>query len=108
MMDDISGANMIRPGNYKTCLQLRFKPACSATETRWKIEISLVTSVDMMLSNKRITKALIRLRGCAGWSAPLLFANLRRQVFSRRGPIILDSKWMVILLLIRCLLNIDH
>ena len=29
----------------------------------------------MILSNTRITKALIRLRGCAGWSAPLLFAN---------------------------------
>ena len=30
--------------------------------------------------------AQISLRGCAGWSAPLLFANPRRQVFSRRGP----------------------
>ena len=39
----------------------------------------------MFLSKKRITKAVIRLRGCAGWSAPLLFANPRRQVFSRRG-----------------------
>ena len=39
-----------------------------------------------ILCNKRITKALIRLRGCAGWSAHLLFANPRRQVFSRRGP----------------------
>ena len=29
----------------------------------------------MILSNKRITKALIRLRGWAGWSAPVLFAN---------------------------------
>ena len=29
----------------------------------------------MILSNKRITKALIRLRVCAGWSAPVLFAN---------------------------------
>ena len=29
----------------------------------------------MILSKKRITKALIRLRGCAGWSAPVLFAN---------------------------------
>ena len=37
----------------------------------------------MMLSKKRITKALIRLRGCAGWSAPVLFANPRRQGFSR-------------------------
>ena len=29
----------------------------------------------MILHNKRITKALIRLRGCVGWSVPLLFAN---------------------------------
>ena len=29
----------------------------------------------MILSKKRITKVLIRLRGCAGWSAPVLFAN---------------------------------
>ena len=32
---------------------------------------------NMILSNKRITKALIRLHGCAGWSAPLLFANIK-------------------------------
>ena len=37
-------------------------------------------------SKKRITKALIRLCGCAGWSAPVLFPNPRRQVFSGRGP----------------------
>ena len=41
----------------------------------------------MVLFKKRITKALIRLRGCAGWSAPVLFANPLRQVFLRRGPI---------------------
>ena len=41
----------------------------------------------MILCNKGITKKLIRLRGCAGWSAPLLFAHHRRQVLSRRGPI---------------------
>ena len=29
---------------------------------------------------------MIRLRECAGWSAPVLFANPRKQVFSRRGP----------------------
>ena len=28
----------------------------------------------MILSQKLITKSLIRLHGCAGWSAPLLFA----------------------------------
>ena len=34
----------------------------------------------------RITKALISLRGCAGWSGAVLFANPLRQVFLRRGP----------------------
>ena len=43
----------------------------------------------MILSNKPITKALIRLRGCAGWFAPLLFANHQRQVFSRRCLILI-------------------
>ena len=35
----------------------------------------IVASLEMMLSKKRITKALISLRGCAGWSAPLMFAD---------------------------------
>ena len=59
-----------------------FKPACSATETTQKIEISLVGSSDMILSNQLITKALIRLGGYAGWSAPLLFTN-SEDIFSR-------------------------
>ena len=42
----------------------------------------------MILLDKRITKALIRLRGCTGLSAPVLFANHRRQVFSHRGQTI--------------------
>ena len=65
---------------------VRFKPASSGTETSHEIEIAIETSLGMILSKKRITKALIRLRGCAGWSASVLFANPRRQVFSRRGP----------------------
>ena len=40
----------------------------------------------MIFSKKRITKVLIRLRGCAGWSSPVLFAKPRRQGFWRRGP----------------------
>ena len=40
----------------------------------------------MILCKKRITKALIRLRGCTGWYAPVLLATPQRQVFSRRGP----------------------
>ena len=55
--------------------KVRFKPARSATETIQNSEISLVASLDMILSNKPITKVLIRLHRCAGWSAPLLSAN---------------------------------
>ena len=32
----------------------------------------------MIFSKKQITKALISLSGCAGWSAPMLFANPKR------------------------------
>ena len=64
----------------------------------------------MVLSKTRISKTLIRLRGCAGWSAHLLFANLRRQVFSRRGPnyseflkFVYFKKWELLkLLMVRC------
>ena len=55
--------------------KLELKPASKATETRYLIEISLVASLDIIVSKKRLTKALVSLRGCAGWSAPLLFAN---------------------------------
>ena len=49
------------------------KPACSATETSCKFEISTEAKLDLILYKKRMTKVLIRL---PGWSAPLLFANL--------------------------------
>ena len=43
----------------------------------------------MKLSKEGIIKALISLRGCAGWSAPLLFAHsedrFSRDVASSRG-----------------------
>ena len=65
--------------------EARLKRVSSATETSQEIESSPVVSLDMMLSNKRITKALISLRRPAGWSAPLLVANPRRQFFSLVG-----------------------
>ena len=37
--------------------------------------ISLAAIFNMLLSIKRMTNALIRLCGCAGWSARLIFAN---------------------------------
>ena len=62
-----------------------FKPVSSAKETSLKIEISPAASLHMILFKKQ-KKALIRLRGFAGWSVPVLFTNPRRQGFSRRGP----------------------
>ena len=53
----------------------RLEPVSSAT-SYVEIRTSLVASLYMILSNKRITKALIRLCGCPGWSVPLLFANM--------------------------------
>ena len=38
------------------------------------LEILNLASIGIILSRQWTTKALIRLRGCAGWSAPLLFA----------------------------------
>ena len=54
--------------------QVRLKPACSVTEVSQRLEISYTETRGIILSRQRITKALIRLRGCAGWSASLLFA----------------------------------
>ena len=58
--------------------------------------ISPVASVHMILSKRRTTKALIRLRACTGWSAPVLFANPQRQVFSRQGPLYMHLFWSVV------------
>ena len=54
--------------------QVRLKPACSAKETSQSHEIANIETRDIILSRHRTTKVLIRLRGCAGWSAPLLVA----------------------------------
>ena len=45
-----------------------FKPVSSATETS-------CSKFTYNTFQRRITKVLIRLRGCAGWSAPVLFAT---------------------------------
>ena len=65
--------------------QARHKQACTATETSLSLEISAIESRDIILSKQRTTKALIRLRGCASWSVPLLFAYDIRHVFSWPG-----------------------
>ena len=52
---------------------------------RLSLEISDLDSIAIILSRQRTRKALIRLCGCAGWSASLLFAYGIKQVFSWRG-----------------------
>ena len=67
-----------RKSVFRVSDKVRFKQACSATETSNKVEISFIGSLYMILSDERITQALIRLpgsTGCLADSAPLLFAN---------------------------------
>ena len=54
--------------------QVRLKSVCSAKEASLSHEIANIGTRDIILSRQRTTKVLIRLRGCAGWSAPLLVA----------------------------------
>ena len=62
-----------RPGKFQTSLQKLARTLDRA-------------SIHIKLSKQRTTKVLIRLRGCAGWSAPLLFAYGIRHVFAWPGP----------------------
>ena len=61
-----------RPGQTQTGLR-------SHTEA---LEILAIVSRDIILSKQRTSKVLIRLRGCAGLSVPLLFAYDIRHIFS--------------------------
>ena len=64
--------------------QGKLKSACSDTCTRTSesLGISDIVQVGAILSRQRTIKLQIRLRGCTGWSAPLLFAYGIRHVFS--------------------------
>ena len=73
--------------------QARHKPACAATEASYSLEIWTIVSRDIILSKQRTTKALIRLRGCAGSSAPLLFAYGIRHIFSWPGSFVFAGRF---------------
>ena len=79
---------------------------CNTIPARWNLDLNWCTCNDKtdrleiqcmcqssyialsckitLLSRQRTTKALIRLRGCAGWSAPLLFTYDKNR-FSHDG-----------------------
>ena len=73
------------PGPDKTCLSCFQQSEIQTSLLSYRDYLEnrnlALASLDMILSKKRITKALIRLHVCAGLFAPLLFANPRR--FSR-------------------------
>ena len=75
--------------------QVRFKPACWATETSWNLETLDRASIHIILSKQWKTKVLIRLHRCTGWSALLLFTYGIRHIFAWPGPIIktTDQLW---------------
>ena len=54
--------------------QVGLSPVCAAKEARYRLGISDIETWCIILSRQRTKKVLIRLRGCAGWTAPLLFA----------------------------------
>ena len=64
-----------RPGQTQTGL-LSYR-------TSMRLEILVTETRDFTLSRQRTTKALIRLRGCAGWSVPLLFTYKTRFLMAR-------------------------
>ena len=68
-------SHVTRKPVFGVCDQLRHKTACSADETSYDLQISAIASRGIILSRQRTTKAQIRPRACAGWSAPLLFAH---------------------------------
>ena len=64
-------------GFTSTCACAKYHPALCFIQTFCSIQwLCMQTS-----------KALIRLRGCAGWPGPSLSAYTRRYVFAWRGPI---------------------
>ena len=67
-------SHVTRKPAFGVCDQVRHKPACSAGETKLGSCNLAIASRGIILSRQRTTKALIRLRGCASYSAALLFA----------------------------------
>ena len=73
-----SGLCRYEPRHKKTCLR-GLRPGMTKTgllsyRGLLGLEISAIARRGIILSRQRKPKALIRLRGCVGWSAPLLFA----------------------------------
>ena len=81
--------NLCEPHHEKTCL----RESPTKQDTNWPAKLQRLSRIlkfrlyklKVSLSWQRTTKALIRLRGCTGRSAPLLFAYGIRHIFSWPG-----------------------
>ena len=77
------GSNQITTLNMQPNLSLitrkpvfgGLQPVNTQTGLLYFLEILGIASIGIILSKQRTTKVLVRLRGCAGWSAPLLFES---------------------------------
>ena len=65
--------SLITKKTHRAFDQVRLKPNCWAKEASLESRYCTYRTRDIILSRQRTIKALIRLRECAGWSAPLLF-----------------------------------
>ena len=73
------------PSESESSLSAWRKLGSLATKTNKSLGILDIESRCIILSKQRTTKALIRLRACAVWSAPFVFRIWQNQVFSWRG-----------------------
>ena len=90
----ITGIN--EPHHDKICLW-GFRPGKTQLQ---RLEISDVETREILLSRQLTTKVLIRLRGCAGWSAPLLFAySINRFSYDEAQIIWLNFRIVMLIIL---------
>ena len=88
-------SHVTRKPVFGVCDQVRLKPACSATEASLSPDSSDIETRSIVLSRQRTTKVLIRLRECAGWSVPLLFAYGINRFFHDVAHILITPNWSI-------------
>ena len=72
--------NILHSAGSVVVYQVKLKPACPATGTIYKSEISSLDSIAIEFSRERITNALIRLGLCEA-VLPICFSHLTTSCF---------------------------
>ena len=89
--------NSCEPRHDKTCLwEFPTRPDTNRPAQPQKLARVLKfwlknLEINVILSKQRTTKTLMRLCGCAGWSAPLMFAYDIRHIFSWPAHVYMDG-----------------